>query len=129
MATENKRQRSSKKRPPLKWWIKNWPRFLGFCCAEILKIIAKSIIWILIIGAFIVLTSITGWKELADVLFRNLSLVGVIRDLLLVLLGVAMGRSFRRKGRNKARKVEEKVQAPEKTQVTAEAHPVEHPKE
>ena len=83
-----------------------------------------------IIGAFIVLTSITGWQELADVLFRNLTLVGIIRDLLLVLLGVAMGRSFRRKRRNKAtRKVEEKGQVPEKTQVKAEAQPVEPPKE
>ena len=138
MATVNKgqqeqqtRHRASKKRPSLKWWLKNWPRFLFFFCAEILRIIAKSIIWILIIGAFIVLTSITGWQELADVLFRNLTLVGIIRDLLLVLLGVAMGRSFRRKRRNKVtrKEVEEKEQVPEKTQVKAEAQPVEPPKE
>lgn len=136
MATDERQRSSKRKRPPLKWWIKNWPKFLMFCCAEaveMLRIIAKSIIWVIVIGAFIVLTSITdsGWQELADVLFKYLTIGGIIRDVLFVLLGVAMGRSFRGKRRNKVtRKVEqEKEQVPDKTQVTAEAQPVEPPKE
>ena len=141
MATDERQPRSSKrKRPPLKWWIKNWPKFLMFCCAEaveMLRILAKSITWVIVIGAFIVLTSITdsGWQELADVLFKYLTIGGIIRDVLFVILGVAMGRSLGRsfggKRRNKAkRKVQqEKEQVPEKTQVTAEAQPVEPPKE
>ena len=89
------KQRTQNK-PSLKWWIKNSPRFLCFCFGESIRIIGKFIIWILIIGVVITLTSISegGWQELANVLFGNLTLSGVIRDVLLVLLGVGMGRSL-----------------------------------
>ena len=89
------KQRTQNK-PSLKWWIKNSPRFLCFCFGESIRIIGKFIIWILIIGVVITLTSISdgGWQELSNVLFGNLTLSGVIRDVLLVLLGVGMGRSL-----------------------------------
>lgn len=99
------KQRTQNK-PSLKWWIKNSPRFLCFCFGESIRIIGKFIIWILIIGLVITLTSISdaGWQELANVLFGNLTLVGVIRDILLVLLGVGMGCSFSKTMKHRKKK-------------------------
>ena len=82
MTKSKETQRTPKKESSLK---------LSWC------VIGKAIIWILIIGAFITLTSISDWHELTKVLFGNITFFGVIRDIVLVIIGIAMGKSFKNK--------------------------------
>ena len=131
MATVNKgqRQRSSKKRNS--WWRfkRRLKRFLEFHAAKLgravgkflrfFRFFGKSAVWVIVIGIVIILTTVTesGWMELTDVLLRNVTFLGVIRDILFVILGFAMGRSLSRKKRKHHTRTrdklpEERVQKP-----------------
>ena len=86
-----------KKKHSWKWraryaWSKASPYVKRFCW-----IISKAIVWIVLCGLVIVLTRVTGWQEIANVLTENLTPVGILRDILLVMLGVAVGRSYPKK--------------------------------
>ena len=88
MKQQTQQHRAPKKKHSWKWHAKH---ICWYC--------SKAIAWIIVCGIFIILTRVTGWQEIANVLTENLTPVGILRDILLVMLGVAVGRSFPKKKR------------------------------
>lgn len=56
---------------------------------EALELLCKLLVWVVVIAIIIVLTRLTegNWQELADILFGDMTLASVLRDILLVLVG------------------------------------------
>ncbi len=57
--------------------------------AGAIELLWKLLVWVVVIAIIVVLTRLTegNWQELADILFGDLTLTSVLRDVLLVLVG------------------------------------------
>lgn len=109
---QREQHRAPKKKHSWKWhvryaWNKASPYVRRFCW-----FISKTIVWLVVCGIFIVLTRVTGWQRIVNILTENITPAGILRDILLVMLGVTVGRSFPKRKKVTTKKSDAKMQLP-----------------
>lgn len=86
---ENKQQQSPRKKKTLSREARMVIYKILLPIAGALELLWKLLVWVVVIAIIVVLTRLTegNWQELADILFGDLTLTSVLRDVLLVLVG------------------------------------------
>lgn len=89
MCNEKEKQQSPKKKKTLSREARMTIYKILLPIVEALELLCKLLVWVVVIAIIIVLTRLTegNWQELADILFGDMTLASVLRDILLVLVG------------------------------------------
>lgn len=89
MCNEKEKQQSPRKKKTLSREARMTIYKILLPIVEALELLCKLLVWVVVIAIIIVLTRLTegNWQELADILFGDMTLASVLRDILLVLVG------------------------------------------
>ncbi len=89
MCNEKEKQQSPKKKKTLSRETRLMIYKILVPIAGALEFLWKLLVWVVVIAIIVVLTRLTegSWQEIANILFGELTLQSVLRDILLVVVG------------------------------------------